>query len=98
MQKTQRKKEKPMTGPGVNSLATQQLKNMLKMGQQQQPPQLAKVVTQPLHAERQSRDLTPNVKRHPTIPPDNATKGFRLKRTSLPRVSCLNLSWVNNFG
>ena len=90
MQKTQRKKpDKPMTGPVVNSLATQQLKNMLKMGQQQQPTQAA---TPPPVVS--SRDLAANVTRHPTIPPDNATKGFKLKRTSLPRVCLIKLCLI----
>ena len=89
LQKTNKKREKPekpMTGPVVNSLATQQLKSMLKMGNSSTPSPPPQTSTP--QAEK-SRDVPANVSRLPTIPPDNNTKGFSLKRTTLPRVSQL---------
>jgi len=68
-----------MTGPVVNSLATQQLKNMLKMGSAP-----ASSSTPP--PSEKSRDIPANVARKPTIPPDNVTRGFKLKRTQLPKL------------
>ena len=94
-------KQKQPSGSSINNMATMQLKNMLNLNSKSNGSDSRTDDQRPKQEIRSNpRDVPENTKRLPMGPPDNATKGFAIKRTvetkSLPKVRMLSKSRAVN--